>query len=83
MVHVHRLGELPSLLAAARRTIGVSSWQRLRKLTRSSAFSLSLMRGQQTANSPQLEVREVNQSPEASLFTSGTKCASKSAVLCW
>jgi len=72
----------PSFEAAARRTIGVSSWQKIRKVALNSALTAGETLEYATLNNPQAEVRDVNQSPDANLLRSGIKYVSRSAALC-
>ena len=53
----------PSLEAAARRTIGVSSLHSCSKFCRNSVLMVEEVRGYATEKRPQADVREVNQSP--------------------
>jgi len=83
------LANSPSLPAAALRTIGVSSWHKVRNWLRRSAsiknfddslevinssfydipFTAGLALAYETANNPQAEVLEVNQSPDDNRLT--------------
>mmetsp|Transcript_6410 Transcript_6410/g.20457 ORF Transcript_6410/g.20457 Transcript_6410/m.20457 type:complete len:402 (-) Transcript_6410:103-1308(-) len=70
----------PRLEAAARLTMGVSSWHSCEKEARISAFDSAGSRPYAAAKRPQAEIREVNQSLDWSRSTSGTRCSSRCAT---
>ena len=74
----HTAANLPRCCAAALRTIGVSSAQSLEYVILSCdrvSASLAGHPSYATATMPHADMRAVNQSPDASLCTAGTKCA--------
>eukprot|EP00955_Chlamydomonas_euryale_P090401 364539-Chlamydomonas_euryale.AAC.9 len=69
------LANAPSLCAAERRTMGVSSLHRFAYSWRSSVFMAAVVRGYAVAKSPVDDTREVNHSPVARRCMIG-RCAS-------